>query len=156
MFDFGRFWKDLGRVLGGVWEPKILDFRVFFGVFLMSFFKRGSEGEKIRKKYGKTKLFRFLASGLRWSPSSWRKERIGVRTLQIKMLERMSRLASCDSTDQLEINLACRWHTFGGRRIETPRGGHRRPPTFWRSGHLVMELLFLQVFGRSWRSWFQI
>ncbi len=57
---------------------------------------------------------------------------------------------------QLEMNSARCWHTFGGRRIETPRGGHRRPPTLWRSGHLVMELLFLQVFGRSWRSWFQI
>ena len=69
---------DFGRVLGGVWEAKILDFRTFFDVFSMSFFKRASEGEKIEKKCEKTKLFRILASGLRWSPGSWGKERIGV------------------------------------------------------------------------------
>ena len=43
----------------------------------MSFFKRGSEDEKIGQKCEKTKLFRFLASGLRWSPGSWGKERKG-------------------------------------------------------------------------------
>ena len=29
------------------WKAKIFDFRTFFNVFSMSFFKRGSEGEKI-------------------------------------------------------------------------------------------------------------
>ena len=86
-----RFWKDFGRVLGGVWEAKILDFRTFFDVFSISFFKRGSEGEKIDQKCEKTKLFRFLASGLRWSPGSWGKERIGERTLQIELRERTAR-----------------------------------------------------------------
>ena len=28
-----RFWQDFGRVLGGVWEAQILDFRIFFDVF---------------------------------------------------------------------------------------------------------------------------
>ena len=85
---------DFGKVLGGVREAKILDFRIFFDVFSMSFFKRASEDEKIEKKCEKNKLFRFLASGLRWSPGSWGKERKGVRTLQIELRERMSRLAS--------------------------------------------------------------
>ena len=33
------------------------------------------------------------------------------------------------SESDFETNSARRWHTCGGRRIETPRGGHRRPPT---------------------------
>ena len=82
---------DFGRVLGRFWETKILDFRIFFDVFSMSFFKRGSEGEKIEKKCEKTKLFRILASGLRWSPASWGKERIGERTLQTELRERTAR-----------------------------------------------------------------
>ena len=82
---------DFERVLGGFWEAKILDFRTFFDVFSISFFKRGSEGEKIDQKCEKTKLFRFLASGLRWSPASWGKERIGERTLQTELRERTAR-----------------------------------------------------------------
>ena len=82
---------DFEWVLGGFWEVKIVDFRIFFDVFSMSFFKRGSEGEKIDQKCEKTKLFRFLASGLRWSPGSWGKERIGERTLQIELRERTAR-----------------------------------------------------------------
>ena len=84
------FWEGFGRGLGGQ-NP---DFRTFFDVFSMSFFERGSEGEKIDQKCENTKVFRFLASGLRWSPGSWGKERIGERTLQIELRERMSRLAS--------------------------------------------------------------
>ena len=57
------FWK----IWGGLWKAKILDFRIFFNVFSMSFFECDSGGEKIDKKCEKTKLFRFLASGLRWS-----------------------------------------------------------------------------------------
>ena len=34
-----RFWKGFGRVLGGFWEAKILDFRTFFDVFSMINFK---------------------------------------------------------------------------------------------------------------------
>ena len=67
-----------GRILGGFGEAKIIDFHIFFDVFSMSFLKRGSEGEKIDQKCEKNKLFRFLASGLRWSPGRWGKERIGV------------------------------------------------------------------------------
>ena len=60
----------------------------------MSFFKRGSEDEKIEKKCEKTKLFRFLASGLRWSPPLLGKGKDRAKTLLIEMRERMSRLAS--------------------------------------------------------------
>ena len=58
-------------VLGGFWEAKILDFRTFFDVFSMSFFKRASEDEKIETKCEKTKVSRFLASGLRCTGTSW-------------------------------------------------------------------------------------
>ena len=47
------------------------------------------------------------------------------------------------SESDFETNLARRWHTCGGRRIETPRGDHRRPPIF---GGFVIEGLFWQAF----------
>ena len=45
-----RFWKGFGRVLGGFWEAKILDFRTFFAVFSMQNFECNLEGQKKRKK----------------------------------------------------------------------------------------------------------
>ena len=47
------------------------------------------------------------------------------------------------SDSEFETSSARRWHTFGGRRIETPRGGHRRPPIL---GTFVIEVLFWQAF----------
>jgi len=66
-----RFKRLFERVWGGVGEAKILDFRTFFDVFSTSFLKRVSEGEKIDQKCKKTKLFRFLAAGLRCTGHAW-------------------------------------------------------------------------------------
>ena len=41
---------DFGRVLGGFWEAKILDFRIFFAIFSMQIFECKLEGQKIEKK----------------------------------------------------------------------------------------------------------
>ena len=35
------------------------------------------------------------------------------------------------SESDFETSLARRWHTFGGRRIEGPRGGAPPPPKIW-------------------------
>mgnify|MGYP001337741063 CR=1 FL=1 len=56
---------DFGRVLGGGWEAKILDFRTFFDVFSMSFFKRGSEGQKIDQDEPTRRRRRKFDAGLR-------------------------------------------------------------------------------------------
>ena len=40
---------DFGRVLGGFWEAKILDFRIFFDVFSKHFSSNVLEGKKIEK-----------------------------------------------------------------------------------------------------------
>ena len=42
-----------GRVLGGVWKAKILDFRTFVDVFSMQNFDCNLEGQKIEKKVAK-------------------------------------------------------------------------------------------------------
>ena len=44
-----RFGRVLGKVLGGFWEAKILDFRSFFDIFSMRNFDCNSRGEKIEK-----------------------------------------------------------------------------------------------------------
>ena len=66
-----RFLFDFGRVLGRFWEPKNLDFRIFFDDFSKHFSKWISDGEKVGQKIEKCKLFRFLGPRLRWSPASW-------------------------------------------------------------------------------------
>ena len=121
-------WIDFERILGGFWEAKILDFRIFFDVFSMSFFDRNSEGEKIDQKCENTKVFRSLASGLRWSPGSWGKERIGERTLQIELCERMSRLASCDWTEPMALESGTLRTPSAAGGLKPPGGDHRRPP----------------------------
>ena len=52
------------------------------------------------------------------------------------------------SDSEFETSSARRWHTFGGRRIEGPRGGHRRLPKFgWASG-----AIFAPVGMKWWRD----
>ena len=41
---------DFGRILGGFWEGKILDFRTFFVIFSMQNLACNLEGQKIEKK----------------------------------------------------------------------------------------------------------
>ena len=69
---------DFGRVLGGVWEAKTLDFRTFFDVFSMQNLDCNLEGQKIEKKSHQVPFFRFLAQGRRWSPGSWGEKKRGV------------------------------------------------------------------------------
>ena len=129
---------DFGLALGGVWEAKIFDFRSFFDVFLISFFKRGSECEKVDQKCEKNKLFRFLASGLRWSPGSWGKERIGERTLQIELRERTARKnVEIGQLWLLRANVTGVQHAVGTPSVagglKAPEGGHRRLPNFGKA-----------------------
>ena len=46
---------DFGRVLGGFWEAKNLDFRTFFVIFSKQILDDVLEGQKIEKKTVKTK-----------------------------------------------------------------------------------------------------
>ncbi len=90
---------DFGKVLGGVWVAKILDSRIVFDVFSMSFFKCSWKSEKIDQDGPTRRRRRKLDAGLRCTGPSWGKERIGERTLQVELRERRSRLASCDWTE---------------------------------------------------------
>ena len=42
---------DFGRVLGGFWEVKNYDFRIFFDVFLKLKFERCFDSKNLRKKH---------------------------------------------------------------------------------------------------------
>ena len=118
-------------VLGGFGEAQIHDFRIFFEVFSKQILKRVSEGQKIDPRGFKGADDGFLGrgSGGPRAPGERKREgnpepcgqnfsdrSFGVRTLQI-------------GPEMKHIYLARRCHTFGGRRIENPQGGHRRPPT---------------------------
>ena len=125
------FWGcDFGCILGGFWEAKIINFHTFFDVFSKSILKRGSEGEQIDQKCEKSKLFRFLATGLRWSPPRWGNLKEGVRTLQIEFSEEMFEISLQKAFRDDDCDLARRCHTYGGRRIEPPRGGPPPPTHF--------------------------
>ena len=50
MFFGTSILSGFSKLLEGVWEAKILNFRTFFDVFSMSFFECGSEGAKIDQK----------------------------------------------------------------------------------------------------------
>ena len=55
-------------VLVGVWEAKILDFRVFFDVFSKSFLKRVREEPKIDPRGPTRRRRRKFSGGFRSSP----------------------------------------------------------------------------------------
>ena len=56
---------DFERVLEGLWEAKILDFRIFFDVFSKHFFNNFLEGQKIAKKGPKKPRRTHFGMGLR-------------------------------------------------------------------------------------------
>ena len=56
---------DFGKVLGRVWEAKILNFRTFFDVLAMSFFERDSKGEKNGRDVPTRRRKRKFVAGLR-------------------------------------------------------------------------------------------
>ena len=120
-----RFGGLFGRVWGGFWETKILDFRIFVDVFSKSFLKRVPEGDKVDQKCEKTKLFRFLVVGLRCTGRAWGGI-IGRGNMKISR-DTCNKTIRCwclvFDVEVDDIGLARRWHTFGGRRIEDPRGG---------------------------------
>ena len=125
-----RFWKHFWKVLGGVWEAKIFDFRIFL-YFFDAKFKVQLGRATNQKKNEKASDYRSWreVGGHREAPG--KENRMGSRPTIPVMVQHAA-------------------HTFGGRRIESPLGGdHRRPPVLdncerapdsWR-------------FGRSWRSW---
>ena len=153
----GGFWEDFGRALGGQ-NPRFSHFfRCFFDVIFQARFGRAKNREKMRKN----QTFPLFGVGFAVVPrllgkGKDRGKNTSDRIARTNCSKECRDWPAVIGQSQLEMSLARCWHTFGGRRIETPRGDHRRPPTLWRSGHLVTELLFLQFFGRSWRSWFQI
>ena len=114
-----------------VWDAKILDFRTFFDVFSMSFFKRASEDEKIDQNEPTRRRRQKFWAGLRCTGPSWGEniER-GTRIFPSHLQQGVR--CWCLVFDVEVFSLASRTlvHTFGGRRIEGPRGGHRRLPKF--------------------------
>ena len=84
-----------GRVLGGVWEAKIVDFRTFFDIFSMQNLECNLEGQKIEKKGHKTSDCRLLAQGRRWSGASWGEKKRGVQEPDRELELAIRSLALC-------------------------------------------------------------
>ena len=118
-----RFWKHFGKVLGGVWEANIVDFRIFFSFFSMQNLECNLEGQKIKKK---TKRQQITAS---WGEVGGHLEAPGKEN---RMGSR-STIVSWSST--------LRTPSVGGG-LKTPGGGSPPPTHPWQFGHLVIEFLF--------------
>ena len=71
------------------------------------------------------------------------RQREGYKIFALHKELGFSDLPSVIGQEVFDPNSARPWHTFGGRRIETPRGGHRRPPIL---GTFVIEVLFWPAF----------
>ena len=91
------------------------------------------KAKKSTKNVKKNKLFRFLVAGLRCTGPSWGEniER-GTRIFPSHLQQGVR--CWCLVFDVEVLSLASRTlvHTFGGRRIETPRGGAPPPTHSWR------------------------
>ena len=140
------FWQGFGRVLGDQ-NPH---FSLFFGCFLKLILKHISEDEKMDQNFEKTKVFRFLVEGRRWSPGSWGEKKRGVRSILSKDLEIRALKLS------IEINLSSLARFAPpevGRRIEGPRGGHRRLPHFGKAfGAVYASVVCTHRCTDRWRS----
>ena len=72
---------DFGRGLGGVWEAKILDFRIFFDIFSKHFFNDFFEGQKIEKKSPTEEHTSHFGTGLRNERTLGERKREGGQCL---------------------------------------------------------------------------
>ena len=127
-----RFWRHFGRVLGGFWEPEILDFRTFFDVFSKQILKRVSEGQKIDQNGPKDADDAHLGSGLRWSPSSWGEKKRGEsRTLWPELFSQdLWGQDFADRTrEEAQLSSTLRTPSVGGG-LKPPGGGAPPPPHF--------------------------
>ena len=118
------FWKGFGRVLGSQ-NPRFSHiFRCFFDVIFQARFGRRKNREKMRKK----QTFPLFGLGFAVVPPLLGKGKDRGKNTSDR-IARTNYLKECRDwpavivQSQLEMNLARCWHTFGGRRIESPRGG---------------------------------
>ena len=121
---------DLGRVWGGQ-NPRFSHFfRCFFDVIFQARFGRRKNREKMRKN----QTFPLFGVGFAVVPrllgkGKDRGKNTSDRIARTNCSKECRDWPAVIGQSQLEINLARCWHTFGGRRIEDPQGGHRRPPS---------------------------
>ena len=143
---------DFEGILDGFWEgfgrPKSLIF-VFFSVFLRCRFSSA-----LRKAKKSSNMSQQDTESENFGPGSddplapGERQREGYKIFALHKELGFSDLPSVIGQDvsdsEFETSSARRWHTFGGRRIETPRGGEHRRPTIF--GGFVIEILFWQAF----------
>ena len=72
---------DFGRVWGGIWEVKNLDFRTFFDVFLKLKFERCFDSKNLRKKRQIRENAGHLGPGRRNVRGAGERKREGFRSL---------------------------------------------------------------------------
>ena len=115
--------------MGQVWEAKILDFRIFFDVFSLSFSERGSESEKIEKKCQQDAEVTFLGLDYGGPPPCWGEKKRGGN-------ESMS--ASCDWPNVLALGVESALDYDPARPAHlrwaadcNPPGGTTAAPPFW-------------------------
>ena len=119
------FWEGFGNGLRGQ-NPRFSHFfRCFFDVVFQARFGRRKNREKMRKK----QTFPLFGVGFAVVPRPVGKGKDrGFEHFRSNCAKECRDWPAVIGQSQLEINLARCWHTFGGRRIETPRGGSP-PPT---------------------------
>ena len=121
--------------MGGFWEAKILDFRVF------SMFFRGRFSSALRKAKKSANMSQQDTESGNFGPGSddplapGERQREGYKIFALHKELGFSDLPSVIGQDvsdsEFETSSARRWHTFGGRRIEGPRGGAPPPREIW-------------------------
>ena len=113
------FWTGFGRVFGDQ-NPGFSHFcRCFFEVIFEARFGRAKSRPK---RPNKTEKAHFES----WAPVIPRpvgKGKDRGKNFRSNCAKECRDWPAVIGQSQFEMSLARRWHTFGGRRIETPRGG---------------------------------
>ena len=142
------FWIGFGRVLGSQ-KPRFSHFfRCFFDVIFEARFEEAKNRKKSRQQHRRQNF----GAGLRWGGSSWGEKKRGVARSVLRYQN-----LDAEHSAKILLNLAylafCNPARFApptvGGGLKTPRGDHRRPPTFGfgRSGEAILTLGVLGVVG---------
>ena len=118
------FWEGFERGLGGQ-NPRFSHFfRCFFDVVFQAQLQRRKNREKMRK----TQTFPHFGVGFAVVPpllgkGKDRGKNTSDRIARTNCSKECRDWPAVIGQSQLDLHSARRWHTFGGRRIESPQGG---------------------------------
>ena len=117
------FWEGFGKPKSSIFAL----FSMFFRCHFSSALRKAKKSRKNAKKSNFSAFWRRVCGG---PQAGGERKGKGKKHFRSNCAKECRDWPAVIRQSQLEMCSTRRWHTFGGRRIETPQGGPPPPPQF--------------------------